>query len=89
MRGAGELIKRYREQGEALRQGAEAQALAQLARGEDPEKVLRRFSQQLTNKLMHGPTLRLREASGAERHDVIQAAESLLLDPAAPAQDPE
>ncbi|MDW5376903.1 glutamyl-tRNA reductase [Halomonas sp. HP20-15] len=89
VRGAGELIKRYREQGEALRQGAEAQALAQLARGEDPEKVLRRFSQQLTNKLMHGPTLRLREASGAERHDVIQAAESLLLDPAAPAQDPE
>lgn len=89
VRGAGELIKRYREQGEALRQGAEAQALAQLARGEDPEKVLRRLSQQLTNKLMHGPTLRLREASGAERHDVIQAAESLLLDPAAPAQDPE
>ena len=89
VRGAGELIKRYREQGEALRQGSEAQALAQLARGEDPEKVLRRFSQQLTNKLLHGPTLRLREASGAERHDVIQAAESLLLDPAAPAQDPE
>ncbi|WP_136067045.1 glutamyl-tRNA reductase [Modicisalibacter radicis] len=89
VRGAGELIKRYREQGEALRQGAEAQALAQLARGEDPEKVLRRLSQQLTNKLMHGPTLRLREASGAERHDVIQAAESLLLDPASPAQDPE
>lgn len=89
VRGAGELIKRYREQSEALRQGAEAQALAQLARGEDPEKVLRRFSQQLTNKLMHGPTLRLREASGAERHDVIQAAESLLLDPAASAQDPE
>ena len=43
--------------------------------------------QQLTNKLLHGPTLRLREASGAERHDIIQAAESLLLDPAAPSQD--
>ncbi|KXS38763.1 glutamyl-tRNA reductase [Modicisalibacter tunisiensis] len=89
VRGAGDLIRRYREQGEAQRQAAEAQALAQLARGGDPEKVLRRLSQQLTNRLLHGPTLRLREASGAERHDLIQAAESLLLDPAAPSQDPE
>ncbi|MBZ9557236.1 MULTISPECIES: glutamyl-tRNA reductase [unclassified Modicisalibacter] len=88
VRGAGDLIRRYREQGEALRQASEAQALAQLARGEDPEKVLRRLSQQLTNKLLHGPTLRLREASGAERHDIIQAAEALLLDPAAVSQDP-
>jgi len=89
VRGAGDLIRRYREQGEAQRQAAEAQALAQLARGGDPEKILRRLSQQLTNRLLHGPTLRLREASGAERHDLIQAAESLLLDPAAPSQDPE
>lgn len=89
VRGAGNLIRRYREQGEALRQAAETQAVAQLARGEDPEKVVRRLAQQLTNKLLHGPTLRLREASGAERHDIIQAAEGLLLDPAAPSQDPE
>lgn len=90
VRGAGDLIRRYREQGEALRGAAESQAMAQLARGEDPEKVIRRLTQQLTNKLMHGPTLRLREASGAERHDIIQAAEALLLDPDAPsAQDPD
>nr|WP_297459224.1 glutamyl-tRNA reductase [uncultured Halomonas sp.] len=80
VRGAGDLIRRYREQGEALRDAAEAQAMAQLARGEDPEKVIRRLTQQLTNKLLHGPTLRLREASGAERHDIIEAGEALLLD---------
>lgn len=84
VRGAGELIRRYREHGEALRADTESQALARLARGEDPEKVVRRLAQQLTNKLLHGPTLRLREASGSERHDIIHAAESLLLDPAAP-----
>lgn len=89
VRGAGDLIRRYREQGEALREAAESRAVAQLARGEDPEKVVRRLAQQLTNKLLHGPTLRLREASGAERYDIIQAAESLLLDPASPSQDPE
>lgn len=88
VRGAGDLIRRYREQGEALRAAAEAQALAQLAKGDDPQKVIARLSRQLSNKLMHGPTTRLREASGAERHDVVGAAEALLIDPAAPPQDP-
>jgi glutamyl-tRNA reductase len=87
VRGAGDLIRRYREQGDALRRAAEERALAQLARGEAPEKVIQRLSQQLTNKLLNGPTQRLRQASGAERHDIVQAAETLLLDPAAPSQD--
>nr|WP_299240393.1 glutamyl-tRNA reductase [uncultured Halomonas sp.] len=87
VRGAGDIIRRYREHGDALRQASESRALAQLAKGEDPEKVIRRLTQQLTNKLLHGPTLRIREASGAERHDLIQAAEQLLLDPAAPSPD--
>ncbi|PWW35932.1 glutamyl-tRNA reductase [Chromohalobacter israelensis] len=87
VRGAGDLIRRYREQGEALREEAERQALAQLARGEDPEKVLQRLSRQLTNKLLHGPTLRLREASGEARHDILKAADTLLIDPAASTQD--
>ncbi|GHC19845.1 glutamyl-tRNA reductase [Aidingimonas halophila] len=80
IRSAGDLIRRYREQGEAVRAEVESQALAQLARGEDPEKVVSRLTRQLANKLMHGPTLGLREASGAERHDIIAAAEALLFD---------
>lgn len=83
VRSAGDLIRRYRGQGEALREAAEAQALAQLARGEDPEAVIKRLARQLTNKLMHGPTLKLREASGAGRQDLLAAAETLLL-----SQDP-
>ncbi|WP_148254606.1 glutamyl-tRNA reductase [Aidingimonas lacisalsi] len=86
VRGAGDLIRRYREQGEAVRAEAEAQALAQLARGEDPEKVVSRLTRQLANKLMHGPTLGVREASGADRHDIIAAAEMLLLDSSTPSQ---
>ncbi|APX93700.1 glutamyl-tRNA reductase [Halomonas sp. 1513] len=87
VRGAGQLIRRYREQGEGIRAEAEAQALAQLAKGEDPQRVVSRLASQLANRLMHGPTLRLREASGAERHDVVAAAEALLIDPSAPSQD--
>ncbi|WP_110665633.1 glutamyl-tRNA reductase [Salinicola halophilus] len=87
VRGAGDLIRRYRQHGESLRRDAEAQALAQLARGEDPETVIKRLSHQLANKLMHGPTLRLREASGESRQDIIQAADSLLIDASATTQD--
>ncbi|WP_251978325.1 glutamyl-tRNA reductase [Salinicola avicenniae] len=87
VRGAGDLIRRYRQHGEALRQASEAEALAQLARGEDPEAVIKRLSHQLANKLMHVPTLRLREASGQSRQDIIQAADSLLLEASATTQD--
>lgn len=87
VRGSGQLIRRYREQGEGIRAEAEAQALAQLARGEDPQRVVSRLASQLANRLMHGPTLRLREAAGAERHDIIAAAEALLVDASAPSQD--
>ncbi|WP_458524943.1 glutamyl-tRNA reductase [Onishia taeanensis] len=88
VRGAGDLIRRYRAQGERLRAESEDQALAQLARGEDPEKVVARLTRQLTNKLMHAPTLGLREASGAERQDLIEAAEALLFDSDSGSQDP-
>ncbi|QEA40248.1 glutamyl-tRNA reductase [Pistricoccus aurantiacus] len=87
IRSAGDLIRRYRGYGDELRAASEAQALAQLARGEDPEKVVSRLAKQLANKLMHGPTLKLREASGAQRQDLIKAAEALLLDPSAPSRD--
>lgn len=86
-RGAGELIKRHRRQAEALRHAAEAHALAQLQRGEDPEEVVRRLTHQLTNRLLHGTTARLRKASGDNRQDLLAAAETLLIDGAMDEQD--
>lgn len=79
-RSAGELIRRHRRQAEALRQAAEAHALAQLDRGDDPHEVIKRLSNQLTNKLLHGTTARLRIASGANRQDIMSAAEALLIE---------
>lgn len=79
-RGVGELIRRHRRQAEGLRQAAEAHAIAQLERGEDPHEVIRRLSNQLTNKLLHGTTARLRKASGENRQDIVEAATALLLD---------
>jgi glutamyl-tRNA reductase len=79
IRGGGELIRRYRDRAAELRELSERQALARLARGEDPEEVIRLLAHQLTNRLLHQPTVALREASGSERRDLLSAAEALLL----------
>ncbi|WP_280546591.1 glutamyl-tRNA reductase [Halomonas sp. 11-S5] len=80
IRSGGELIRDVRARGEAMRELSEQQALARLARGEDPELVIRRLAHQLTNRLMHRPTVAMREAASLERRDLLEAATALLLD---------
>ena len=55
------LIRALREQAEDTRREELHQALAALARGEDPAKVLESLSQSLTNKLLHAPTQALKK----------------------------
>ncbi|MEQ5801674.1 glutamyl-tRNA reductase [Halomonas sp. H10-9-1] len=80
VRSGGELIHDYRSRGESRRDHSLEQALARLGNGEDPEAVVRRLAYQLTNRLLHGPTVALREAASAERHDLLEAASVLLLE---------
>ena len=64
------LIRQLREQAEHARRHELERALKLLHRGEDPQQVLEALSQGLTNKLMHGPTQALNEASGEERRSL-------------------
>ncbi|MBB3231498.1 glutamyl-tRNA reductase [Halomonas stenophila] len=80
LRSGGELIRDVRARGEALRDQARDQALARLARGEDPAAVVERLAHQLTNRLLHRPTVALREAASDERQELLDAAAELLLD---------
>ncbi|MBB3143199.1 glutamyl-tRNA reductase [Halomonas organivorans] len=80
LRSGGELIRDVRARGEALRDQARDQALERLARGEDPEAVVNRLAHQLTNRLLHRPTVALREAASDERRELLAAATALLLD---------
>ncbi|MFO8044469.1 MAG: glutamyl-tRNA reductase [Halomonas sp.] len=82
IRSGGELIHDFRTRGESLRDLSLEQALARLGQGEDPEAVVRRLAHQLTNRLLHRPTVALREAASVERHDLLEAAGALLLDAA-------
>lgn len=51
-----DLIRRYRQQAEDIRQQLLARALLALEQGENAEQVLQELSYKLTNKLLHSPT---------------------------------
>lgn len=65
-------IRSLRDRAERTRVNELETALRQLARGDDPAKVLEALSQGLTNKLMHGPTHALNAASGPERANISE-----------------
>jgi glutamyl-tRNA reductase len=67
------LIRALRDEAERARRHTLDAALKQLARGQDPAKVLESLSMQLTNKLMHPPTQALAHAAGSD-HDALVAA---------------
>jgi glutamyl-tRNA reductase len=63
---AGAVIQHYREQTELLRQEELARALEKIQKGEDAAQVMQDLSLRLANKLMHPPSILLREAAKAE-----------------------
>jgi len=63
-------IRALRDHAERQRRLELGRALKQLARGDDPEKVMDYLSHALTNKLMHGPTHALSNATQDERESL-------------------
>lgn len=88
IRDGGALIRRVREHGEALRDLSLDDALVRLARGEASEDVVRRLANQLTNRLMHRPTVAMREAASDQDQELLEAANALLTDPSHDATTP-
>jgi glutamyl-tRNA reductase len=76
--GAQTTIKEYRFQADTIRAQTLQKSLAQLKKGDDPEAVLRRLAHGLTNKLIHTPSLQIREAGINERPDLIAAAREIF-----------
>jgi glutamyl-tRNA reductase len=71
-------IRHIREDAEAVREHTLEQARRMLAAGRDPQVVLEFLANTLTNRLMHAPSQRLRDA--AERGDapLLEAARALF-----------
>jgi glutamyl-tRNA reductase len=62
---AGEVLKRFRENAEAVRQSELDKAVRAIEQGGDAQQILKTFSRSLTQKLIHEPTVRVREAAAS------------------------
>jgi len=65
------LLRAFRDQAKAIQAESLARARKDLQRGTDPERVLERLSNDLTNKLIHTPTMAIRDASADGRADLL------------------
>lgn len=73
-----EPLKRLRAHGEAAKADVLAKARQQLASGEQPDAVLEFLAHTLTNKLLHAPTVALREAALTGNAELARAADKLF-----------
>jgi glutamyl-tRNA reductase len=72
------LIQGYRAQAEQMRDEVLNRALRMLENEKTPEESLRFLAHTLTNKLLHTPSTRLREASSAGDTELLDAANALF-----------
>jgi glutamyl-tRNA reductase len=85
-----EPLKRLRAHGDSARAEVLAKARQQLAAGNDPQAVLDFLAHTLTNRLLHAPTVALRQAALEGDADLARASEKLFppaMDAAADADD--
>lgn len=73
-----EVVTALRQQVEAISDVQLEKALKQLANGENPETVLKYFAHTFNKKLLHAPTLSLRQAAGEGRQNMLETTQELF-----------
>ncbi len=71
-------IRAYRQQAEELRDKELDKALRALESGTDAAQAMTQLARALTNKLIHSPTTKLKQASADGRAEVIDISQELL-----------
>lgn len=66
------VIAEYRDRLDKIRLHEQEKALHQLTAGYDPRIVLEEFGRNVLNKIMHHPTIKLREAASEEKCEIFQ-----------------
>lgn len=72
------VITGYRKKLASLHDIELEKALTQLKRGIDPEVVIAQFGRGLMNKIMHNPTIKLREAASESQLEKLQLVKTLF-----------
>ena len=75
---AAKFLQRLRQHAVASSEELSARALRQLRAGRDPEQVVTQLASTLTNKILHVPSKRLREAAESQEYDLLKAADRLF-----------
>ena len=68
---------RYRERHNAIKAQELEKAVARLKKGDDPEKVLEQLANQLTNKIIHAPSMQLKTAASDGDQALLDAVMKL------------
>ena len=75
---AAKTVARLRNRGDRIRAAVLDNARRQLLNGVDPDQVLSIATNKLVNKLLHAPSVRLREAGAEGRSEILAAADELF-----------
>lgn len=75
---ASDMIRQYREQLGEIRDQELAKALQQLNNGNNPYEVLSTFAHSFTNKCLHKPTVKLRQAASDHQMELVMLAKYLF-----------
>lgn len=73
-----DTLRRFRQRHDALREEELTRALQRLAAGESAEDVLTNLARQLTNKIVHVPTIEIKKAGSDGRQDLLNAIEQVF-----------
>jgi len=84
---AAKFLQRLRSHAEEASQELAAKAVRQLQAGRDPEQVVKQLANTLTNKILHVPSTRLRQAAESQEYQILKAADWLFDDSADPSRD--
>lgn len=70
-------IREFRSKMESIRNAELDKALASLEKGQPVEQVMQRLARDLSNKMMHGPTIYLKQASIEDKEHGLQAVQDI------------
>lgn len=73
-----DVLRRYRQKAEKLRDQELLKAQARLERGAEPAAVLAEMARALTNKLLHDPSVQLKQMSAEGRAEALALAQELF-----------
>ncbi|MDF1624276.1 MAG: glutamyl-tRNA reductase [Pseudohongiella nitratireducens] len=77
-RNAVATLREYREHADTIREAELEKAMKMLAKGAEPEAVLASLARGVTNKLIHAPSVKMKQASADGRDEVVQLARELF-----------